>query len=182
MGWWRCTSSPLPQALWHYTVTQPHNIEVPRSLVEVVISWNLPQHRWLKQYVFRAGRGVVGPGGAVLLTYVVSTLLHGLSGQLALVLLSIGLYTWVEHGLREKLSNILDASVGARREVEGRRRWREGSAAVILANLLFGLLAMFHLAYLGVMFDQSSPEQVRRGTRQHHYIDTPFPKNCNNKK
>ena len=147
-------------------MTQPHNIEVPRSLVEVVISWNLPQHRWLKQYVFRAGRGAVGPGGAVLLTYLVSTLLHGLSGQLALVLLSIGLYTWVEHGLREKLSTILDASVGARREVEGRRRWREGSAAVILANLVFGLLAMFHLAYLGVMFDQSSPEQVRRGIRQ----------------
>ena len=37
---------------------------------------------------------------------------------------------------------------------------REGSAWVILVNLIFGLLTMFHLAYLGVMFDQSSPEQV----------------------
>ena len=37
---------------------------------------------------------------------------------------------------------------------------------MILVNLLFGLLSMFHLAYLGVMFDQSSPEQVRRGIRQ----------------
>ena len=43
----------LLQVLWHYTVTQPHNIEVPRSLVEVVVSWNLPMHRWLKQYVFK---------------------------------------------------------------------------------------------------------------------------------
>merc|ERR1712083_1247527 len=33
------------QVLWHYTVTQPHNIEVPRSLVEVVVSWNLPMYR-----------------------------------------------------------------------------------------------------------------------------------------
>ena len=41
------------QVLWHHTVTQPHNIEVPRSLVEVVVSWNLPMHRWLKQYVFK---------------------------------------------------------------------------------------------------------------------------------
>ena len=31
---------------------------------------------------------------------------------------------------------------------------------MILVNLMFGLLTMFHLAYLGVMFDQSSPEQV----------------------
>ena len=37
---------------------------------------------------------------------------------------------------------------------------REGSAWVILVNLLFGLLTMFHLAYLGVMFDQSSPDQT----------------------
>jgi len=148
------------QVLWHYTVTQPHNIEVPRSLVEVVVSWNLPMHRWLKQYVFKQARGRLGAGGAVLATYVTSTLLHGLSGQLAAVLLSLGVYTWVEHSLRDKLAGILDASISARKEVEGRRKHREGSTWVILVNLIFGLLTMFHLAYLGVMFDQSSPEQV----------------------
>ena len=42
---------------------------------------------------------------------------------------------------------------------------REGSTWVILVNLIFGLLTMFHLAYLGVMFDQSSPEQVAIGIR-----------------
>jgi len=148
------------QLLWHYSVTQPHNIEVPRSLVEVVVSWNLPMHRWLKQYVFKQTRSRLGPGPAVVMTYVASTLLHGLSGQLAAVLLSLGFYTWVEHSIRDKLSNIMEASIGARRETDCRRKHREGSAWVILVNLLFGLLAMFHLAYLGVMFDQSSPEQV----------------------
>jgi len=148
------------QILWHYTVTQPHNIEVPRSLVEVVVSWNLPMHRWLKQYVFKQTRSRLGPGPAVVMTYIASTLLHGLSGQLAAVLLSLGFYTWVEHSIREKLSNIMDASIGARREADCRRKHREGSAWVILVNLLFGLLSMFHLAYLGVMFDQSSPDQV----------------------
>jgi len=148
------------QLLWHYTVTQPHNIEVPRSLVEVVVSWNLPMHKWLKQYVFKQSRSRLGPGPAVLMTYFASTLLHGLSGQLAAVLLSLGFYTWVEHRLRDKLSNIMEASIGARRDTECRKKHREGSAWVILVNLLFGLLTMFHLAYLGVMFDQSSPEQV----------------------
>ena len=37
---------------------------------------------------------------------------------------------------------------------------KEGTAWVILVNLLFGLITMFHLAYLGVMFDQTSGEQV----------------------
>ena len=44
------------------------------------------------------------------------------SGQLAAVLLSLGVYTWVEHSLRDKLARILDASIGARKEVEGRRK------------------------------------------------------------
>ena len=29
-------------------VTQPHEIELPRSLVEVVKAWNIPMHIWLK--------------------------------------------------------------------------------------------------------------------------------------
>ena len=45
-----------------------------------------------------------------------------ISGQLAAVLLSLGVYTWVEHSLRDKLARILDASIAARKEVEGRRK------------------------------------------------------------
>ena len=33
---------------WEMPVTEPHNIEVPRSMVEVVVSWNIPMHKWLK--------------------------------------------------------------------------------------------------------------------------------------
>ena len=34
---------------WSYQVVEPHNIEVPRSLLDVVVSWNKPMHRWLKK-------------------------------------------------------------------------------------------------------------------------------------
>jgi len=157
------------QGLWYLTVTQPHNIEVPRSLVEVVVSWNLPMHRWLKLYVFKTARSSLGPGPAILATYVASTLLHGLSGQLAAVLLSLGLYTWVEHSFRQKLAEIMDASLGARRDQTNKYKHREGSAWVILVNMTFGLLAMFHLAYLGVMFDQSEGSQA--GYSWQHTLD-----------
>ena len=33
---------------WTVTVTRPWHIELPRSLVEVVIHWNVPMHTWLK--------------------------------------------------------------------------------------------------------------------------------------
>ena len=46
--------------LWQVQVTQPHNIEIPRSLVEVVVSWNLPMHSWLKKYVFRQSKKLFG--------------------------------------------------------------------------------------------------------------------------
>ena len=90
-------------------------LQVPRSLVEVVVSWNLPMHKWLKVYVFKQSRARLGAGAAVMMTYLASTMLHGLTGQIAAVLFSLGAYTWVEHSLRSKLSNIMDASIGTRR-------------------------------------------------------------------
>ena len=96
-----------------------------------MVSWNLPMHRWLKQYVFRQAKGRLGPGAAVLLTYLASTVLHGLTAQIAAVLFSLGAYTWVEHSLRAKLSNIMDASIAARRDTDTRKRvgshWTAGS-------------------------------------------------------
>jgi hypothetical protein len=43
------TKDDMAPAHWNVPVTEPHNIEVPRSLAEVVISWNIPMHKWLKQ-------------------------------------------------------------------------------------------------------------------------------------
>lgn len=33
---------------WVVDVTKPHLIEIPRSLVQVVVYWNMPMHYWLK--------------------------------------------------------------------------------------------------------------------------------------
>ena len=38
-----------PRSRWEVPVAEPHNIEVPRSLVDVVVSWNIPMHKWLKK-------------------------------------------------------------------------------------------------------------------------------------
>lgn len=54
-----------------------------------------------------------GKFNAILLTYLVSSSLHGLNFQLAAVLLSIGIFTFVEFHLRNTLAEILDACVAA---------------------------------------------------------------------
>ncbi|XP_023382321.1 protein-serine O-palmitoleoyltransferase porcupine isoform X4 [Pteropus vampyrus] len=81
---------------WDLTVSKPLNVELPRSMVEVVTSWNLPMSYWLNNYVFKNALHL-GTFSAVLVTYAASALLHGFSFHLAAVLLSLAFITYVEH-------------------------------------------------------------------------------------
>nr|XP_042898362.1 protein-serine O-palmitoleoyltransferase porcupine isoform X1 [Parasteatoda tepidariorum] len=138
------------------TVAAAFNIEVPRSLVEVVVWWNVPMHFWLKTYVFKTTKSL-GSFAAVLFTYAASSLLHGLNFQLAAVLLSLGFYTYIEHVLRKKLSDIFSACIQARNcKPDCDHVFKQDHLYVRVTNVAFGLLAVFHLAYLGVMFDSTS--------------------------
>ncbi|RXN34511.1 serine O-palmitoleoyltransferase porcupine-like protein [Labeo rohita] len=62
---------------WDLTIAKPLNVEFPRSMVEVVTSWNLPMSRWLNTYVFRKALRY-GSFTAIILTYTASALLHEL--------------------------------------------------------------------------------------------------------
>lgn len=159
-----------------YSITKPWVIEMPRSLVDVVVYWNLSMHYWLKTckstltewwskktneinalfvYCLRTDifthlkpRGIFQ---AVILTYIVSSLLHGLNIQLAAVLLSLGFATYAEYSLRKKLADIYNACILAHPCVNCTHRYNSYNLWVIAFNFGFGLLAVFHLAYLGVV-------------------------------
>ncbi|XP_059993637.1 protein-serine O-palmitoleoyltransferase porcupine isoform X9 [Lagenorhynchus albirostris] len=134
------------------TVSKPLNVELPRSMVEVVTSWNLPMSYWLNNYVFKNALRL-GTFSAVLVTYAASALLHGFSFHLAAVLLSLAFITYVEHVLRKRLARILSACILSKRcPAECSHQHRLGLGVRAL-NLLFGALAIFHLAYLGSLFD-----------------------------
>ncbi|XP_040579317.1 protein-serine O-palmitoleoyltransferase porcupine [Lepeophtheirus salmonis] len=149
------------------TVSSPNSIEMPRSLVEVVVSWNIPMHQWLKTYCFKTAKPY-GNFVAIVSTYIASAFLHGFNFQLAAVLLSLGIYTFVEYEFRRKLSNIFDASMEARSNSKTVRKHTEKEFVVIVCNILFGILACFHLAYLGVMFGgQSSPLEAEGNSWKH---------------
>ncbi|KAL6266459.1 hypothetical protein P5V15_003307 [Pogonomyrmex californicus] len=144
-------------------IVKPLFIEFPRSLVQVVIYWNIPMHYWLKTYIFRPSIKNLGKFGAVTVTYLISSLLHGLNFQLAAILLSLGFYTYVEFQLRAMLADIFDACIASKQCVKQRCTHKYNSFNcwwVFMTNLMFSGLAMFHLAYLGLMFDTSDLQET----------------------
>uniref|UniRef100_A0A8C4Q176 Protein-serine O-palmitoleoyltransferase porcupine n=1 Tax=Eptatretus burgeri TaxID=7764 RepID=A0A8C4Q176_EPTBU len=143
-------------------VSKPLNIELPRSMVDVVSSWNIPMSSWLNRYVFKNALQL-GKLPAILLTYGASALLHGLSFHLGAVLLSLGLVTYTEHVLRKKLATVLNACVLSRKCTECQHQ-HKSAVWVVLINLSFTFLAIFHLAYLGALFDGDGDEEEVRGS------------------
>lgn len=137
---------------WDLTVSKPLNVELPRSMVEVVTSWNLPMSYWLNNYVFKNALRL-GTFSAVLVTYAASALLHGFSFHLAAVLLSLAFITYVEHVLRKRLARILSACVLSKRCPPECPHQHRSGLGIRALNLFFGALATFHLAYLGSLFD-----------------------------
>jgi len=132
-------------------------IEFPRSLVDVVVYWNKPMHRWLRGYIFRPILQF-GTFKAVFLTFLVSSMLHGFNFGLTTVLLSLGFYTYVEHSLREKLSSIFNACIRSRTCNNCEHEFKASHPVVVLANFGFGLLAFCNLAYLGIMISKTHAE------------------------
>lgn len=97
---------------------------------------------------------------AILGTYGLSALLHGLNFQLGIVLVSLGFYTYTEHVTRQKLASIFSACIKSRKcGSDCDHQWKENHWSVRLVNICFSSLAIFHLAYLGLMFDSSKLQE-----------------------
>ncbi|XP_007231920.3 porcupine O-acyltransferase like isoform X1 [Astyanax mexicanus] len=154
---------------WDITVARPLNIELPRSMVEVVTSWNLPMSRWLNKYVFKSALKL-GTFPAILVTYTASALLHGLSFHLGAVLLSLGFITYVEHVLRKRLAAIFSACILSKRCSSDCHHENKKVVWVYATNLFFSALSIFHLTYLGSLFDMDAEDEKVQGYMASHTI------------
>ncbi|KAG6463425.1 protein-serine O-palmitoleoyltransferase porcupine [Manduca sexta] len=136
-------------------VTKPLFIELPRSLVQVVIYWNIPMHQWLKNYVFKSSQPY-GHFAAIFTTYAVSSLLHGVNFQFSAVLLSIGTFSYIEYNLRYKVASALEVCCLAHPCIKQcEHKHKKNSVLAIITNAVFSIITIIHLAYLGVMFEAS---------------------------
>ncbi|KAK7878451.1 hypothetical protein WMY93_030988 [Mugilogobius chulae] len=139
---------------WDLAVSKPLNIEFPRSTVEVVTSWNTPMSSFLHTYVFKSALKF-GTFTAVMVTYLACALLHGLSFHLGAVLISLGFITYIEHVLRKRLADVLNACVLSRKCQPNCPHKNKKSLWVHLINLTFSALAVLHMTYLGSVFNSS---------------------------
>ncbi|XP_057212981.1 protein-serine O-palmitoleoyltransferase porcupine isoform X1 [Triplophysa rosa] len=142
---------------WDMPIAKPLNVEFPRSMVEVVTSWNLPMSSWLNTYVFKKSLKY-GSFTAIILTYTASTLLHGLSFHIGAVLFTLGFITYIEHVLRKRLSVILNACVLSRKCPSDCKHPNKKALWVYLINWTFSMLAVLHLTYLGSIFGSSTDD------------------------
>ncbi|XP_074499628.1 protein-serine O-palmitoleoyltransferase porcupine-like isoform X4 [Sebastes fasciatus] len=139
---------------WDMTVSKPLSIEFPRSMVEVVTSWNLPMSRFLHTYVFKSALKF-GTFSAVMVTYTASALLHGLSFHLGAVLISLGFITYIEHVLRKRLAAIFNACILSKKCQPNCTHRNKKKLWVYMINIAFSALAILHLTYLGSVFSSS---------------------------
>lgn len=130
----------------------------------------MASHLFLKSYVYKPARRL-GLFAAIFITYFASTLLHGLNFQLSAVILSLGMYAYIENVLRTKLAKKLNACVLARRSKTPHEfKYQEDVWWVMIINLLFSALAVFHLAYLGSPFQSDIPDLQEQGYSMEHAI------------
>lgn len=100
---------------------------------------------------------------AVGTTYLISCLLHGLEQRLSAVLLSLAAYTYVEHQIRTKLASRFPETFFSRSEnanyLYGSKKYLSSSNKYTwssrVMNILFTILNIIHLAYLGSIMDMS---------------------------
>uniref|UniRef100_A0A8C8CN64 Porcupine O-acyltransferase n=1 Tax=Oncorhynchus tshawytscha TaxID=74940 RepID=A0A8C8CN64_ONCTS len=97
----------------------------------------------------------LGTFSAILVTYTASALLHGLSFHLGAVLLSLGFITYIEHVLRKRLAAIFNACILSKKCQPNCSHKNNKVLWVYIINVAFSTLAVFHLAYLGSLFNSS---------------------------
>lgn len=100
---------------------------------------------------------------AVGTTYLVSSLLHGLERRLSAVLLSLAAYTYVEHQIRTKLASRFPNTFSYYAKNKDSRHNsktylgspNQNNWLFWSINLMFTILNIIHLAYLGSIVDMS---------------------------
>ena len=160
-----CCSLDIKSSKWiSFKVVEPFSVEIPTSMLNVVVSWNIQMSKWLKSYVFESYKHL-GKFPAILLVYIASSLLHGLSLHLALVIVSLAVYTYVEFKLRFKLSKLFKCPYIQSRPNKN-YKLSEVPFYAHFINFIWILINFVHLSYLGSFFDHDNNEN---GVYSYHY-------------
>ncbi|XP_071054614.1 protein-serine O-palmitoleoyltransferase porcupine-like [Onthophagus taurus] len=92
-----------PQQRWRYPVTRALTVEFPRSMDVAVQNWNIPAYHFLVQNIY-SPFAEINKTSAVLMSFLVTMLIHGLNIRTTVVLLSLGIWTYTQEIIQDKLA------------------------------------------------------------------------------
>ncbi|KJH53630.1 MBOAT family protein [Dictyocaulus viviparus] len=150
------------------SVCSPLKIEFPRSLVDVVVAWNVPMHRFLHSYVYRKF-AFLGNTGSIFASFAVSSLLHGFNFQITAVLFSLGFICYFENKARNQIASRFSMCVRARLCNNCKHEKRSNNWQAMILNASFSLIAVYLLTYLGAPFNEDGAEA---GYDMYHTVAT----------
>ncbi|PIC18695.1 hypothetical protein B9Z55_024498 [Caenorhabditis nigoni] len=138
-------------------VANPLNIEFSRSTLQTVSEWNRPFHTYLHENIFKR-RFFQSTALNVLLTFAVSALLHARDYQMWLTLLALGFIAYAETVFRKRVADRFSMCVAAKPcAVRAncrvcKHKHTSLSKRVLIINLFFMILSMYHLVFTGMTF------------------------------
>nr|CAI5837985.1 unnamed protein product [Callosobruchus analis] len=143
---------------WSYSVTEPLKIEFPTALSIVVTYWNKPMHDFLKNDVYKAWLPL-GRFPAILLTFGVSSFLHGFEPKVSVVLLSLGVFSYLQYAVRDFISRSFDMCVRVFPcSRECRHKYKRHDIRSRSVQTFFCITTVLHLIFLGVLMDPSTDQ------------------------
>ncbi|XP_066152870.1 protein-serine O-palmitoleoyltransferase porcupine isoform X2 [Euwallacea fornicatus] len=154
---WKNPNFHFDEKYWHFPITDFMSIEFPTSLALVVINWNKPMHEFLKKYVYRkwlrAGRFL-----AFLLTFIISSLFHGFELKVSTVLISLGIFSYLQMALRDYIAQAFDICVRVRSCNSCQHQIKRDNIVCRLCLLVFSIFSVLHLIFVGVIMDESTDQ------------------------
>ncbi|KAJ8980574.1 hypothetical protein NQ317_018701 [Molorchus minor] len=144
---------------WRLVITEPIKIEFPTALTIVVAKWNRPMHEFLKKYVYKSWLPL-GKFFAVLMTFVMSSFLHGFEIKISIVLIAIGIFSYLQFIVRDHLARTFNCCIKVHPcKSHCVHKYKRNSLQCKICFIVFSFSTVLHLIYLGVLMDSSTDDK-----------------------
>ncbi|KAG5872959.1 hypothetical protein JTB14_022158 [Gonioctena quinquepunctata] len=142
---------------WRFVLTDPFKIEFPNALAIVVTNWNSPMHDFLKKYIYRSWLPL-GKFYGILATFIASSFLHGFEIKVSVVLITIGVFSYLQFGVRDYFARAFNCCVRVYPCKSCTHKFKRNSVISRVFQLFFLLTTVVHLVFLGMIMDANTDE------------------------
>ncbi|CAG9816446.1 unnamed protein product [Phaedon cochleariae] len=142
---------------WRFVLVEPAKIEFPTALAIVVTNWNKPMHDFLKRYIYKSWLPL-GKFHGILATFVISSFLHGFELKVSVVLITIGIFSYLQFAVRDQFAKAFNCCIRVYPCKSCTHKFKRDRVVSRICQLVFASTSVVHLVYLGMIMDSSTDE------------------------